>query len=191
MKLGTTTLGAAAVGLVLCGSPAPLAAQGTGAVNNPQAIHEQTARHLEQVLKKLGTLGTPETVYDYIHPGVSGPVVVLQGFTVNGALKDDAQKQVESLGWVVHVVNQIEYLDHGPELRRARGQILGILQRQVPQAFPENHANIRIKVTVKGDVTLLGVVRPNDKLRLEAAVEQIKHVPMIASVTNQIVEATD
>lgn len=159
-------------------------------VNSPTAVHEQAVKHLKAAQKVLGRLGTPETAFDFIHPAVSGPVVVLEGFTSNNALKDDAQAQVQKLDWVVHVVNEIEWLDVGPELRRMRRQILGILEKQVPQAFPENHANIRIKVTVKGDVTLVGLISPNDKLRYEAAVEQIKHVPLVKSVTDSVVHTT-
>ena len=69
-------------------------------------------------------------------------------------------------------------------------QTLGILKELVPQAFPENHADIRIKATIKGDVTLYGVVGKEDKKRLEAAVEQIKHVTFVGSVTNHVVAST-
>jgi len=140
--------------------------------------------------KELNRLGTPETPFDYINLALSGPVVVLQGFTVNGALKDDAQAQVQKLMWVTHVVNEVELLDLGPELRRVRQQTLATLKKQVPQAFPENHANIRIKVTLKGDVTLVGVVSPKDGERLKAATEQIKHITLVSSVANDIVETT-
>ena len=140
--------------------------------------------------KELNRLGTPETPFDYINLALSGPVVVLQGFTVNGALKDDAQAQVQKLMWVTHVVNEVELLDLGPELRRVRQQTLATLKKQVPQAFPENHANIRIKVTLKGDVTLVGVVSAKDGERLKAATEQIKHITLVSSVANDIVETT-
>ena len=87
-------------------------------------------------------------------------------------------------------MDEIELLDIGPELRRIRRQTLAILQKQVPQAFPERHANIRIKVTRDGDVTLIGVVSPDDHERLMAAIERIKHITLVASVTNHIVERT-
>lgn len=182
----------ALVGLLAVGwSSAPVAAQEDEKVNSPNAVHEQTARHMKDVYKVLNTLGTPETVYDFITPALSGPVVVLQGFRINAALKDNAVAQVKKLKWVVHVVDQIELDDKGPELRRVRRQALAILQKQVPQAFPENHANIRIRVTSKGDVTLVGVAGKNDHKRLQAAVEQIKHITFVASVTNHIVAETD
>ena len=167
-----------------------LLAQDHEKVNSPNAVHEQTSKHLQEVVKTLSTLGTPETTFDYIHAALSGPVVVLQGFTVNGALKDNAAAQVQKLAWCTHVVNQIELLDVGPELRRVRQQTLAILKKQVPQAFPERHANIRIKVTLKGEVTLVGVVSPTDHKRLQAAIEQIKNITFVDSVTNHIVETT-
>jgi hypothetical protein len=167
-----------------------LRAQEQTRVNSPNAVHEQTAKHLLQVVKALGTLGTPETPFDFINPAVSGPVVILEGFTINDVLKKDAQAQVEKLSWVTHVVNEVEYLKMGPEVRRMRRQTLAKLEEMVPQAFPENHANIRIKVTVQGDITLVGAISPIDKVRLEAAIEQIKHMALVGSVTNQIVETT-
>jgi osmotically-inducible protein OsmY len=176
--------------MVLAGSGAPATAQEDEKVNSPNAVHDQTARHMRDVRKALSTLGTPETVYDFITPALSGPVVVLQGFTINGALKDNAVAQVKKLEWVVHVVDEIELLDVGPELRRIRRQVLATLQKQVPQAFPEGHANIRIKVTKDGDVTLIGVVSPDDQERLKAAIEQIEHITFVGSVTNHIVERT-
>jgi osmotically-inducible protein OsmY len=183
-----TTLALAA--LVVGTSSGALYAQDHEKVNSPNAMHEQTSKHLTEVVKTLSTLGTPETTFDYIHPAVSGPVVVLQGFTVNGALKDNAAAQVQKLEWCTHVVNEIELLDVGPELRRVRQQTLAILKKQVPQAFPERHANIRIKVTLKGEVTLVGVVSPNDHKRLEAALVQINNITFVDTVTNHIVETT-
>jgi osmotically-inducible protein OsmY len=168
-----------------------LRAQEHQRVNSPKAVHEQTARHSQDVAKALATVGTPETPFDFINFGVSGPVVVLQGFTITDVLKKDAQAHVQKLTWVTHVVNEVEYLKIGPNVRRIRQQTLAKLQEMVPQAFPENHADIRIKVTVKGDITLVGVISPNDKVRLEAAIEQIKHFALVNSVTNQVVERTN
>ena len=155
-------------------------------VDSPNAIHEQKDAHVADVVKVLSELGTPETPYDYISFALSGPVVVLQGFTVNGALRDNAKAQIQKLDWVTHVVQEVELLDVGTELKRVRRQILATLKKQVPQAFPQNHANIRIKVTVKGDVTLVGVIEPPDEKRYLAAVEQIKHVTFVGSVTDKV-----
>ena len=166
---------------------AALYAQEHEQVSSPSAVHEQSARHMQDVVRTLGRLGVVQTAFDYIIPALSGPVVVLEGFTINGALKDDAEAQVKKLKWVTHVLNEVKLLDTGLELRRARQQIRATLQKQVPQAFPENHANIRIEVTLKGDVTLYGVVSKDDHKRLAAAIEQIKFVTFVGSVTNHIV----
>jgi hypothetical protein len=181
---------AVVLAVVACGTAVAAPPQEAPTVASPTAIHEQTALHLKEVLGALAKMGTPETPFDFVTPGVSGPVVVLQGFTANGALKNNAEAQVKKLGWVVHVVNEIEYLAAGSELRRMRSEILATLERMVPQAFPENHSNIRIKVTKEFDVTLMGVVDPGDKKRFEAAVEQVKHLELVGSVTNHVVETT-
>jgi hypothetical protein len=156
-------------------------------VNSPNAIREQKVEHAAEVRKVLNTLGTPETVYDYITFGLSGPVVVLQGFTINGALRDNAKAQVQKLEWVSHVVQEVELHPVGPELKRARQEILALLRKQVPQAFPTGRANIRIGLDGDGQVTLIGVIRPPDQKRYLAAVERIKHIPFIAGVTDKVV----
>jgi osmotically-inducible protein OsmY len=182
-----TTFG---VALVLASGFPMLHAQEDEHVNSPNAIHEQKGKHQDDVVKVLNTLGTPETTYDFITFAISGPVVVLQGFTVNGALKDNAEAQVKKLEWVTHVVNQVELLPVGPEAKRVRREALAILQKQVPQAFPTGHANIRIGVDGEGVVTLIGVIRPNEEVRYLAAVEQIKHITFVASVENKVVKAS-
>ena len=161
-------------------------------VNSPTAIHQKSMQHMEAVQKTLGTLGTPETPFDYIAPIVSGPTVILEGFTINGALKDNADAQVKKLPWVKNVLNEVVLINSmGPEMRRGRQQALGILKEMVPQAFGANQADIRIKITEKGDVTLIGVVEKDDKKRLEAAVEQIKHITFVGTVTDDVVVSTE
>lgn len=166
---------------------APLTAQEHETVNTSSAIRDQKQEHAADVRKALNTLGTPETVYDYITFGISGPVVVLQGFTINGALRDNALAQVKKLDWVTHVVQEVELHPLGPEVKRVRMQILGILKKQVPTAYPQNHANIRIGVNRDGVVTLIGIIREVDKPRYEAALERIKHVTFVAEVKDKVV----
>jgi len=155
-------------------------------VQPSQKIHEQAAKYSKEVANQLLKIGTPETVYDYISFGLSGPAVVLQGFTAKPVLKDAAQKQVEKLDWVVHVVNEIEIINVNNTTQDLRSEILGMLEKAIPEAFPENHANIRIKVTDKLDVTLVGVASKMNKTRLDAAVVQIKNLPLLKSVTNHV-----
>lgn len=184
-KQNATTFILAALVASTSGS-AVLEAQEHEKVNSPTAIHEHKDGHVDDIIKVLTTLGTPETTFDYLTFAISGPVVVLEGFTVNGALRDNAKAQIQKLDWVTHVVQEVELLDVGPELRRVRQQVLATLKKQVPQAFPQNHANIRIKVTIKGDVTLIGVIDKNDEKRYLAAVEQIKHITFVGSVTSSV-----
>ena len=113
--------------------------------------------------------------------------MVLQGFTINGALRDDARAQVQKLDWVTHVIQQVELLPVGPQAKKMRQEILRILQKQVPQAFPTGFAQIRIGVDGDGVVTLVGSIRPDDEKRYEAAVEQIKHVTFVDSVKDDVV----
>lgn len=155
-------------------------------VQPSKKIHDQAAKHSQEVASQLMKIATPETVYDYITFGLSGPVVVLQGFTAKPVLKDAAQKQVEKLGWVVHVVNEIEIINVNTTTQELRSQVFGMLEKAAPQAFPENHANIRIKVTDKLDITLVGVVDKMSKTRLDAAIVQIRNLPLVKSVTNHV-----
>jgi hypothetical protein len=189
MKIQEKTAAALAVLAIGAAGATVARAQSDHQVSSPMAIHEQTAKHLKQVVDVLDRLGTPETPFDYIAPAVSGPVVVLEGFTANGGLRNDAMAKVKTLPWVVDVVDEIDYLRAGPNLRQTRQQALQILVRLLPQAFPENHANIRIKVTKDFDVTLIGIAPKGDKKELEAAVEQIRHLELVQKVDNQVIEA--
>jgi len=155
-------------------------------VANPKEIHEAYAKQEQQVVAQLLRIQTPETAFDYVNFYMSGPVVVLTGFTTKGPLKQEAEGNVKSLKWVEHVVNEIEILPVTSELRSLRLSILGRLSEALPQSFPAGHANIRIKVTGDFQVTLVGVIDPLNKLSLESAVVQIKQMPLVKSVTNQV-----
>lgn len=183
MRLKATAL---LVALAMVGAAGSASFAQDRQVQPSQKIHDQTAKHSKEVASQLLKIGTPETPYDYISFYLSGPAVVLQGFTAKPVLKDAAQKQVEKLGWVVHVVNEIEIINVNQATQELRSQILGMLEKAAPQAFPENHANIRIKVTDKLDVTLVGVVDKMSKTRLDAALVQINNLPLVKSVTNHV-----
>lgn len=156
-------------------------------VSNPKAIHDAIAKQSQQVVEKLLRLQTPQTPFDYINFYLSGPVVVLTGFTSKSPLKNEAESQVKTLAWVEHVVNEVQVLGVTPELRSLRASILANLTQALPQAFPLGHANVRIKVTEDFQVTLAGVVNRYDKTTLEAALVQIKQMPLVKSVTSQVV----
>ena len=185
MKLKVTAL-LVALAMVGAVGAITLYAQDERQVQPSKKIHEQVAKHSQEVSNQLLKIQTPETAYDYIAFAVSGPVVVLEGFTAKPVLKDAAQKRVENLDWVVHVVNEIEIINVNSTTQDLRSEILFMLEKAAPQAFPENHAHIRIKVTDTLDVTLVGVVDQMSKTRLEAAVVQIKNLPLVKSVTNHV-----
>lgn len=160
-----------------------------GAATSPALLaqNDEAARHREDVVKALSDLGTPETVFDSLGFAISGPVVVLQGFTINGALAGNAKAQVEKIDWVTHVIQQVELLPVGPQMKSMREDILDILQEQVPQAFPTGTARIRIGVDGDGVVTLVGSIERGDEKRYEAALEQIERVTFVDSVEDKVV----
>ena len=84
------------------------------------------------------------------------------------------------------MVNEVQVLGVNPELRSLRANILANLTAAVPQAFPQGHANVRIKVTEDFQVTIVGVVGRYDKSTLAAALVQVKQMPLVKSVTNQV-----
>lgn len=152
-----------------------------------QERHElEVQKHRTQVLHALLTIPTLQTTFDFLNFGIQGPTVVLLGFTVQPVLKTGAEGVIKRLPWVQNVVNQIEVLPLNPEDKQIRVQSLSILQRLVPQAFPANHADIRIK-TMRGDVTLVGFIDEISKLRLESAIVQIQHQPYVREVTNNVI----
>jgi len=154
-------------------------------VQSSKAIHDQLEKHRQDVLKILATCSSRQTVFDFITFQLSGPAVVLTGFTINGGYKNEVQNRVEKLKWVSHVVNEVQFLPVEPGAQEIRTSTLAVLRREVPQSFPENHANIRIKVD-KMVVTLVGFVEEFNKLRYEAAVVQIKNLPLVKEVKDEV-----
>ena len=152
-----------------------------------QERHElEVQKHRTQVLHAILTISTLQTPFDFVNFGIQGPTVVLLGFTVQPVLKTQAEGVIKQLPWVQYVVNRIEVLPLNPEDKEIRVQSLSILRSTVPQAFPSNHADIRIK-TVRGDVTLVGFINEISKLRLENAIVQIQHRPYVREVTNNVI----
>ncbi len=150
-----------------------------------ERMEQEVQKHRTEVVKKLNTLPIPETPFDFLSFGIQGRTVVLLGFTIRPVLKTNAEGAVKQLSWVENVVNEILVLPLNPEDRQIRVQSLAILQSSVRQAFPENHADIRIKL-LRGDVTLVGFISEIDSKRLENAVIQIQHLPFVRKVTNNI-----
>lgn len=146
---------------------------------------EQQARR-EEVARKLSDMSRLLTAYDYVTFNMSGPAVVLQGFCTKAVIKKDAEKAVRELDWVTHVVNQIDFIPAEPAGNDIRRETLSILRAACPQAFPENRAYIRIKVDQAHNVTLVGGIDPGDEKRLDAAVLQIKQLPLVKDVDNDV-----
>jgi osmotically-inducible protein OsmY len=172
--------------LSVLAAPAVVSAQQAKQVMPPKAIHEQMAKHSQEVVGQLLKIATPQTPFDFINFYLSGPVVVLTGFTTKQTLKDEAEQQVSKLKWVDHVVNEIELVAMNNQTIRLRKHVLDILEQAAPQSFPESHAEIRIKVTEKFDITLVGVINKLNKGTFEAALVQIKNLPLVRTVTNHV-----
>lgn len=145
----------------------------------------QDSNRTQQILEKLNGTPTRQSIFDYIGFQLSGDIVILSGFTIQEGLKAESEKVVRSLEWVKHVVNRIEVLPVEPNGSRIRGRAESVLKDTVPQAFPEDRADIRIKVK-DTDVTLVGSVHKIHGRRLENAVSQIRGLPSVSSVTNQV-----
>lgn len=101
--------------------------------------------------------------------------------------KEDAAKSVRSIDWVVHVINKIEELPIEPTINDLRSEVLSILKAASPQSFPQDRAYMRVKIDGGMNVTVVGWADPGDKLRLEAAEVQIKALPLVKSVTSEVV----
>lgn len=149
-------------------------------------MEKERAERRQEVAEAISAMGRLMTPYDYITFYLSGPAVVLEGFTTKPVIKEDAAKAVDKLDWVVHVVNKIEELPVEPALNDLRKEVLSIVKTATPQSFPENHAYIRVKVDGGMNVTLVGWADPGDKTRLEAAVVRIQNLPLVKAVENHV-----
>ena len=150
------------------------------------AMEEERQKRRDEIAQSLTEMSRMLTVFDYLSYNMSGPVVVLEGFCTKAVIKGDAEKAVRGLDWVTHVVNEIELLPVEPAANDIRQQTLSILRKAVPQAFPQNHAYIRIKVDQGLNVNLVGWVDPGDQKRLDAAIVGIKSLPLVKDVDNQV-----
>jgi hypothetical protein len=151
------------------------------------AMEKERAEHRQQVAEALATMGRLMTAFDYITFYLSGPAVVLEGFATKPVIKQDAATAVKKIEWVNHVVNKIEELPVEPAINDLRAEVLSIVKTASPQSFPQDRAYIRVKIDGGMNVTLVGWADPIDKVRLEAAVVNIKNLPLVKSVENQVV----
>ena len=164
-----------------------LIAPGLALAADQVAMEKERAEHRKQVAEALATMGRLMTAFDYITFNLSGPVIVLEGFTTKPVITEDAAKSVRSIDWVVHVINKIEELPIEPTINDLRSEVLSILKAASPQSFPQDRAYMRVKIDGGMNVTVVGWADPGDKLRLEAAEVQIKALPLVKSVTSEVV----
>lgn len=173
--------------ILACLVVATLAAPGLVLATDQTHMEKERAQHRKQVAEALGTMGRLMTAFDYITFYLSGPAVVLEGFTTKPVVKQDAATAVKKIEWVNHVVNKIEELPIEPAVNDLRREVLSIVRTASPQSFPQDRAYIRVKIDGGMNVTLVGWADPVDKLRLEAAVVQINSLPLVKDVENQVV----
>lgn len=155
-------------------------------VGDQAAMEEERQKRRDEVAQALAEMSRLLTAFDYVVFNMSGPVVVLDGFCTKAVIKGDAEKAVKGLDWVTHVVNKIEFIPADPAGNDIRKETLASLRKAVPQAFPQNHAYIRIKVDPAYNVTLVGWIDPGDEKRLEAAIVRINQLPLVKGVDNQV-----
>ncbi len=150
-----------------------------------QEMEAEVLKHRKDVMRAMLRVPTPETPFDFFNFYTHGSTVTLVGFTIRPTLKTDMGGAVKRLPWVKNVLNEIQVLPLNPEDRDIRGRVLGILRRLLPQSFPQNRANIRIR-SLRGDVTLIGYIGEFQKKEYEAALVQVQHVPLVRKVTDDV-----
>ena len=154
-------------------------------VTAPLAAAQDVAEQQRQVLAQLKKTSTAQTVFDSVSFQLAGPVVILMSFTIRPGLKDESERVIRALDWAQHVVNHVEVLPIGAPTERIRSSSETILRDAVPQAFPGNRVDIRIKVK-SGAVTLVGSISSVNQRRLENAVSRLRALPEVRSVENQV-----
>ena len=173
--------------ILACLVVATLVAPGLVLAADQTAMEKERAEHRKQVAEAINTMGRLMTAFDYLTFNLSGPVVVMDGFTTKPVIKKDAEAAIRKIDWVTHVVNKVEELPVEPAINDLRAEVLSMVKKASPQSFPQDRAYIRVKIDGGMNVTLVGWADPIDKVRLEAAVTNIKNLPLVKDVENLIV----
>jgi hypothetical protein len=173
--------------ILACLVAAALVAPGLVLAADQTAMEKERAEHRQQVAEAINTMGRLMTAFDYITFYLSGPAVVLDGFTTKPVIKKDAETAIRKIEWVTHVVNKVEELPIEPAINDLRAEVLSIVKTASPQSFPQDRAYIRVKIDGGMNVTLVGWADPIDKIRLEAAVVNIEQLPLVKDVENKVV----
>jgi len=144
----------------------------------------QTSREHE-IVDQLSSITPPETAFDNITFTLDGDNVTLSGFTNRPARARDSERAVRSIPWVAEVINEIVVTSLTGIDEQIRFEALSILMNLIPRAFPQPWPNLRIKVHY-GEVSLYGLIRPNEEYRLKSAIRQIEARPFVESVENHV-----
>jgi osmotically-inducible protein OsmY len=95
--------------------------------------------------------------FDFISFTLSGPDVILTGWTVRQTNRSDAYNIIKNIKGVESVVNNIDILPLGSTDMRIRAAALAALQRQLSMYFWGAGSDIKI-VVKNGDIILIGTV---------------------------------
>lgn len=154
--------------------------------DDPVKMDEEMAGHRQEVAAALAKLPRLPGPFDHVTFAVSGTVVTLRGFATGASLKADAEKVVERIEWVTRVENEIDFHQSEPQADEIRTGVLAILVAKLPDAFSERYPDVWIKVDENLNVTIVGLLSPINRKRLESALVQIDQMALVKSVENQV-----
>ena len=169
---------------VLAAAPSPLAAE------DPVAMEKEMAALRQEVAEALMRVPRMTGPFDHLAFTISGSVVTLQGFAAGPTIKQDAQRMVERLDWVTRVENEIEFYPSEPQVDGIRERVLAILVDVMPDAFSERYPDLRIQVDAEFNVTIVGMLAPVNRTRLESALVRVEQLALVKSVTNEVLFKT-
>jgi hypothetical protein len=153
---------------------------------DPVSMEKELASLREEVAAELARVPRLPGPFDFLTFSISGSVVTLQGFATQASLKADAERMVERIDWVSRVENEIEFHPSEPQTDEIRRETLAILADKLPDAFPERYPDLRIKVDEGLNVTIVGLLSPINRSRLESALVEIRQLALVKSVESQV-----
>jgi hypothetical protein len=162
------------------------AISGPASAEDPVAMEKEMASLREQVAAALAKVPRLPGPFDFVTFSISGSVVTLEGFATQASLKADAQRVVDRIDWVSRVENDIEFHPSEPQADQVRRETLAVLANKLPDAFPERYPDLRIKVDEGLNVTIVGLLSPVNRTRLESALVEIRQLALVKSVESQV-----
>ena len=112
--------------ILACLMVVSLVAPGLILAADQTAMEKERAEHRKQVAEAINSMGRLMTAFDYLTFNLSGPVVVMDGFTTKPVIKKDAETAIRKIEWVTHVVNKIEELPIEPAVNDLRKPFAGL-----------------------------------------------------------------